>query len=368
MDSVQLEYIEQVLKSSHQHGDGPFGKKCERRLEQEFKIQRALLTCSGTAALELAAILFDIKQGDEVIMPSFTFVSTANAVILRGATPVFVDIRPDTLNLDERALDEAVTKKTRGIIPVHYAGVSCEMDTIMAFAKERGLFVLEDAAHCYGASYKGRSLGSIGDLGMISFHQTKNVGCGEGGALFINDPQYTERAEIIREKGTDRSKFLRGEIDRYSWCDLGSSYVLSDILAAVLYSQIEAKETTANRLKIFKEYEVGFRPFSEKYELRLPSIPPYCEHNAHIFYLILPSSELRDGLIAHLKSKSIASTSHYVPLHDSSTGMKYSRSVGSLPVTSNVASRLIRLPIYSQMSSAMVKIVVDEVEQFFKGV
>lgn len=368
MDSVQLEYIEQVVKSSHQHGDGLFGKKCERRLEQEFQVHMALLTCSGTAALELAALLLDLKSGDEVIMPSFTFASTANAVLLRGATPVFVDIRPDTLNLDERALDEAVTKKTRGIIPVHYAGVACEMDTIMSFAKERGLFVLEDAAHCYGARYKGKALGSIGDFGMISFHQTKNVGCGEGGVLFVNDPRYVERAEILREKGTDRSKFMRGEVDEYSWRDVGSSYVLSDILAAFLYAKLEqAHEVTTNRLRIFREYARGFQPFSEKYGLILPSIPPHCEHNAHIFYLMLPNVELRNGLILHLKSKNINAVTHYVPLHDTAIGKKCTRAVGDLPVTVNVAARLVRLPLYAQMSEGEVHNVVEEVLRFCAG-
>jgi dTDP-4-amino-4,6-dideoxygalactose transaminase len=363
----ELEYIEQAFFDTHTYGDGAFGKKCEKALEQAFQLQRALLTCSGTAALELASLLFDIKSGDEVIMPSFTFVSTANAVLLRGATPVFVDIRPDTLNLDERALDSAFTNKTRGIMPVHYAGVSCEMDSIMAFAKERNLFVLEDAAHCYGARYKGKALGTIGDLGMISFHQTKNVGCGEGGALFINDQKYIERAEIMREKGTDRSKFLRGEVDKYSWSDIGSSYVLSDILAAFLYAQMEqAQEITDNRVRIFKDYLTGFQPFAAKYGLVLPTVPAECEANGHIFYVILPNSDLRDGLINHLRGRSINAVTHYVPLHSSLAGGKYARSIGSLPVTVNAASCLIRLPSYAQMSSEEVSTVIEEVLYFLQ--
>jgi len=362
----EIEYIEQVFLDTHV--DGSFGKQCEKFLEQKFKTHKALLTCSGTAALELAALLFDLKPGDEVIMPSFTFVSTANAVLLRGATPVFVDIRPDTLNLDEQALEKAFTKKTRGILPVHYAGVSCEMDTIMSFATDRDLFVLEDAAHCYGAKYKGKALGTIGDLGMVSFHHTKNIGCGEGGVLFVSDTKYVERAEILREKGTDRSKFIRGEVDKYSWRDIGSSFVLSDILAAFLYAQLkQAQETTDNRLKIYKQYEEGFNLLSEQYGVRLPSIPEYCEHNAHIFYLMLPSNKLRDDLISHLKSRGISAVTHYVPLHNSVAGKLHTRSVGDLPVTVNAASCLVRLPLYDHMSSAEVHTVVEEVSQFLKG-
>jgi dTDP-4-amino-4,6-dideoxygalactose transaminase len=363
----ELKYITDTVVNTHTYGDGPYAKKCEQILEQKFKVNRTLLTCSGTAALELAALLLDIKPGDEIIMPSFTFVSTANAVLLRGATPVFIDIHPDTLNMNEKLLSNAITEKTRGIIPVHYAGIGCEMNAIMDFAKENKIFVLEDAAHCYGAKYQGRALGSIGNLGMISFHQTKNIGCGEGGGLFINESHYIDRAEIIREKGTDRSKFLRGDVDKYSWCDIGSSFVLSDILAAFLLAQIEQADEIINMRKhIFSEYQNNLQSFAEQYELQLPFIPQNCEHNAHIFYILLPNKKIRDNLLGHLKNKSINALTHYVPLHNSKAGGKYGRSIGKLPITVDSADRILRLPLYAQMKDAEVIQVVDEIKYFFK--
>ncbi|MBV9861818.1 MAG: dTDP-4-amino-4,6-dideoxygalactose transaminase [Alphaproteobacteria bacterium] len=346
----ELDYIRQAVENRHLSGDGPFSKRCESWLEAATGSARALLTHSCTAALEMAALLCDLTPGDEVIMPAFTFVSTANAVALRGAIPVFVDIRPDTLNLDESLIARAITPRTKAIFVVHYAGVGCAMDEIMAIADRHGLVVVEDAAQALMTTYRGRPLGGIGQLAAISFHETKNVISGEGGALLVNDPGLAARAEILREKGTNRSSFFRGEVDKYSWVDLGSSYLPSEIVAAFLYAQLEAAEAlTEPRKKAWQTYHAAFQPLEADGLLRRPVVPAECEHNGHIYYLLMPSLEERLALGRSLKARRIDGPFHYVPLDTAPAGRRFGRACGDLPVTHQVADRLLRLPLWSGM-------------------
>lgn len=362
----ELEYIGQALTSGHICGDGIYTKQCEAFFERTTGTARALLTTSCTSALEMAAILAHIGPGDEVIVPSFTFVSTANAFYVRGATPVFADIRPDTLNLDERLLPDLITEKTRAIVPVHYAGVGCEMEAIMALANSHGLMVIEDAAQAVNAYYQGRPLGSIGQFGAYSFHETKNLTCGEGGVLLVNDPAYSERAEIIREKGTNRSQFFRGQVDKYTWTDMGSSYVLADVLAAFLWAQLEAAtEIGERRRRVHETYYQHLQPLAERGLLRLPYVPTYCQSNDHMFYILLADLESRTRLIQHLKSKGIASAFHYVPLHTSKVGLSLGYGAGMLPVSEQVSDTLLRLPFHADLAAADSVEVCREIYGFF---
>lgn len=347
----EIEYIVQAVRGGHASGDGPFTQKCHRLLEDALGVPEVLLTTSCTHALEMAALLLDIQPGDEVIVPSFTFVTTANAFVLRGARPVFIDIRPDTLNMDERLLEDLITLRTKAILPVHYAGVGCEMDAICEIADRHGIPIVEDNAHGLFAKHKGRWLGTFGALATLSFHETKNFICGEGGALLINDLQYIERAEIVREKGTNRSRFFRGQVDKYTWVDLGSSYLPSDILAAYLFAQLEAKDhVLAQRKRVFETYVEHLEDWAQANGVRLPIVPSYCEQSYHMFYMLLPSLEKRQKLIAHLKSKSILSVFHYLPLHLSPMGRKWGYQEGDCPVTEDVSDRLVRLPFYNELS------------------
>jgi dTDP-4-amino-4,6-dideoxygalactose transaminase len=347
MTGKELWYIAQAHANGHLAGDGSFTKKCHAWLEARTGAHKALLTHSCTAALEMAAILADLKPGDEVIMPSYTFVSTANAFVLRGAVPVFVDIRPDTLNIDETKIEEAVTVRTRAIVPVHYAGVGCEMDTIMAIARRHNLIVIEDAAQGIMSTYKGRPLGSIGHLGCLSFHETKNVISGEGGALLVNDPALAERAEIIREKGTNRSQFFRGQVDKYTWVETGSSYLPGELIAAFLSAQMEeADEITRRRLALWGVYHQWLESLEKGERLRRPIIPKECGHNAHMYYVLLPQLQQRTNLIRELQQHSIHAVFHYVPLHSAPAGIRHGRVSGELSVTENVADRLLRLPLW----------------------
>lgn len=363
-----LEYVQQAIALRHTCGDGPFTKRCEQHLKQRFALQRALLTTSCTSALEMAGLLCDLRAGDEVILPSFTFVSTANAVALRGAVPVFVDIRPDTLNLDERLIESAITPRTRAIWVVHYAGVSCAMDEIAAIGMRHGLPIVEDAAQGVFAKYKDRWLGTIGSLGCVSFHETKNFSCGEGGALFVNDPGMSKRAEIIREKGTNRSQFLRGQVDKYTWVDIGSSYVPSDILAGFLLGQLEAMELiTDRRRQICETYVEALQPLAAEGRLRLPCVPAECQSNYHMFYILVKDVEERTSLISHLRDAAIQATFHYVPLHSSPVGERLGVSSGALPVTEKVASSLVRLPLYYDMTPQDALDVAAEIDRFYRG-
>lgn len=358
----ELRYLEQLGKSRHLAGDGSFTKWCNTWIEEQTRCTRALLTHSCTAALEMAALLLDIQPGDEVIMPSYTFVSTANAFVLRGGVPVFVDIREDTLNLDERLVEAAITERTRAIVPVHYAGVSCEMDTLLAIARKHGLKVVEDAAQGVMSSYKGRALGAIGDLGAFSFHETKNVISGEGGALLVNDPALVSRAEIIREKGTDRSRFYRGEIDKYTWQEVGSSYLPSEIIAAFLRAQLEnASQIMANRMDSWNRYHAAFANAETKGLLRRPVVPDDCVHNAHMYYVLLAEGINRQAVLDTLKREGIASVFHYVPLHSSPAGGRYGRAHGPLETTNRQAERLLRLPLWVGMAPDNVTYIVDTV-------
>jgi len=366
----ELYYIAQAVQGGHLAGDGAFTKKCDEWMEQKFDAKKVLLTHSGTAALDMCAILCDIEPGDEVIMPSFTFVSTANAFALRGARIRFIDIRPDTLNMDETLIEAAVNEKTKGIVPVHYAGVSCEMDTIMGIARQRNLLVIEDAAQGVNATYKGRYLGTIGHLGAYSFHETKNFISGEGGALVINDDQFIERAEIIREKGTNRSKFFRGEVDKYTWVDIGSSFLPSEIVSAFLYAQLEEADTiTRKRNEIFRYYSERLEPLCRRGLCHMPACPEECRHNAHLFYLLVETApDDRDRLIAHLKKKDIHAVFHYVPLHTSPMGKKMGYNEGELPVTEDMSRRLVRLPCYYELTRLDQDRVIDAISEFFGSV
>jgi dTDP-4-amino-4,6-dideoxygalactose transaminase len=352
----EIEYIVQAVRGGHASGDGPFTKKCHALLEGALGVPKVLLTTSCTHALEMAALLLDIQPGDEVIVPSFTFVTTANAFVLRGARPVFIDIRPDTLNMDERLLEDLITPRTKAILPVHYAGLGCEMDAICEIADRHGVPIVEDNAHGLFARYKGKWLGTFGALATLSFHETKNFICGEGGALLINDPQYIERAEIVREKGTNRSRFFRGQVDKYTWVDVGSSYLLSDILAAYLFAQLEAREQVlAQRKRVFEYYAEHLQDWAQSNDVRLPTVPPCCEQSYHMFYMLLPSLERRQKLIAHLKSRGILSVFHYLPLHLSPMGRKWGYQEGDCPVTEAVSDRLVRLPFYNELSPEQQK-------------
>ena len=364
MTGTELRCIEEALLSLHLSGDGCFTKKCHQWIEQTTGTKKALLTHSCTAALEMAAILADIQPGDEIIMPSYTFVSTANAFVIRGGIPVFVDIRPDTLNIDENLIEAAITKKTKAIVPVHYAGVACEMDTIMNIAKNHNLLVIEDAAQGVMGSYKGKALGTIGHMGAYSFHETKNIISGEGGALLVNDQRFIERSEIIREKGTNRSQFFRGEIDKYTWVDIGSSFLPSEIIAAFLWSQLESSQKITNqRLETWNQYHEGFKELETSNKLRRPIIPRDCSHNAHLYYILTETLEIRTELIKILQEQEIRSVFHYVPLHNSPAGKKYSKTVGSLSHTLDLSDRLVRLPLYVGVDADKV---ISSVKNYFQ--
>ena len=356
----ELDYISEAMRTGKLAGDGPFTKRCHSWLETRTGAAKAFLTHSCTGALEMAAILLDIKPGDEVIMPSYTFVSTANAFVLRGGVPVFVDIRPDTLNIDETLIEGAITSKTKAIAVVHYAGVACEMDTIMSIAKQHGLFVVEDAAQAMMSSYKGRSLGAIGHMGCLSFHETKNIISGEGGALLINDASLAERAEIIREKGTNRSRFFRGQVDKYTWCDMGSSYLPSELIAAFLMAQMEeADDITNRRMALWNTYHQTFEPLEGKGQVRRPVVSDGCEHNAHLYYLLLPNLTDRIAFIDRMRQKGISTVFHYVPLHCSPAGEKFGRSHGDLPVTVDLAERLVRLPLWVGLEEQIDRVIAE---------
>ncbi len=361
----ELAYIGEALAGRHLSGDGPFTRRCHALLEEILNGSRALLTTSCTHALELAALLLDIGPGDEVVVPSFTFVSTANAFVLRGARPVFCDIRPDTLGLDERKLESLVTSRTRAVVAVHYAGVACEMDPILELARQRNLAVVEDNAHGLFGRYRGRALGTLGVLSTLSFHETKNVFCGEGGALVLNDPGPLCRAEILREKGTDRSRFFRGEIDRYGWVDVGSSYLPSEILAAFLLAQIEARDAIQSRRRLLWErYQEGLLDWAKARGTTLPVIPPHCEIPYHIFYVLLPSAEERTQFLSHLKSRGIHAVFHYLPLHVSPMGRRFGGLLGDCPVAEDVSERLARLPLYPSLTDDEAERVIDAVRAF----
>lgn len=347
MTGKEFGYIVQAHANRHLAGDGDFTEKCNAWLEQRVGCHKALLTHSCTAALEMAAILADIQPGDEVIMPSYTFVSTANAFVLRGGVPVFVDIRLDTLNIDETRIEAAITPRTKAIVPVHYAGVGCEMDVIMDIARRHNLLVIEDAAQGIMSSYKGRALGSIGHMAALSFHETKNIISGEGGALLVNDDRFIERAEIIREKGTNRSQFFRGHVDKYTWVDIGSSYLPGEIIAAFLWAQMEEAETiTQKRLGIWQRYHDALASLETLGRVRRPVVPDGCQHNAHMYYILLETLQMRTALISKLKENGIYTVFHYVPLHSSPAGRKYGRVNGEMTNTEAVADRLLRLPLW----------------------
>lgn len=365
----ELYYIAQAVTLGNISGDGHFTMRCARLMEDRFGVGKILMTPSCTAALEMCAMLLDLKQGDEVIMPSYTFVSTATAVTRTGARPVFVDIRPDTLNIDDALIEEAITDRTRAIFPVHYAGVGCEMDRIMTIADKYGLKVAEDAAQGVNAFYDGRALGSIGHLGCYSFHETKNYISGEGGALCINDPSLVERAEIIRDKGTNRKKFFRGEVDKYTWVDQGSSYVPSEICSAFLYAQLEQLDAISQRRRrIYQHYHRQLEPMEGEGLLRLPGTPEDCESNFHMFYILLPDRETRDGLMAHLKQQGIGAVFHYVPLHSSPMGQTFGYKEGDLPVTEDLSGRLLRLPLYYEITEEEQDLVIGQVSRFLEQV
>jgi dTDP-4-amino-4,6-dideoxygalactose transaminase len=361
-------YIAQAIANRHISGDGAFSKQCHRLLERELGAERALLTTSCTHALEMTALLLDISPGDEVIFPPFTFVTTVNAFVLRGAKPVFVDVRADTLNLDETLLEDAITPRTRAIVVVHYAGVGCEMDAIMEISRRHAIPVVEDNAHGLFGAYRGRLLGSFGAMSTLSFHETKNFSCGEGGALIINDPRYVERAEIIREKGTDRSKFFRGQVDKYGWVDVGSSYLPSDMLAAFLLAQLEAREKIQTRRQMIWEiYASELGEWAKGCNIRLPFIPSHCDQTYHMFYLLMPTLEQRQKFIRHLTSHGITAVFHYQPLHLSAMGQKFGGRVGEHPVTERVSDQLVRLPMHFGLTADEQARVVDTIHRFDGG-
>lgn len=362
----ETEYMTKAIQNHKISGDGEFTKKCNKWIEDKTGTAKALLTTSCTHATEMAALLADIKPGDEVIMPSYTFVSTADAFVLRGATAVFVDIRPDTMNIDETLIEDAITDKTRAIVPVHYAGVSCEMDTIMDIAKRHNLLVIEDAAQGVMASYKGKALGSIGDYGCYSFHETKNYSMGEGGALLIRDREHVERAEIIREKGTDRSKYFRGQVDKYRWQEFGSSYLPSELNVAYLYAQLEmADQINEARLARWNEYYKLLTPLAQAGKIELPVVPEGCVHNAHMFYIKTADEHERQELINYLKERDILAVYHYVPLHSAPAGIKYGRFNGEDVYTTKESERLLRLPMYYGLTAEEAAFVADQVKEFY---
>ena len=359
----EFTHIQEAVAAGQLAGNGRFTRQCQAWLERRTGAPRVLLTQSCTAALEMTALLIDLGPGDEVIMPSFTFVSTANAFVLRGARPVFVDIRPDTLNIDERAVEAAITPRTKAIIVVHYAGVACEMDSLLDIAARHGLVVIEDAAHALMSRYKGRPLGGFGHLATFSFHETKNVISGEGGALVINDPRFVERAEIIWEKGTNRSQFSRGKVDKYTWMDIGSSFLPGELTAAFLWAQLEEAEAiTARRLEVWNRYRQACTAL-EALGLRAPVIPAGCDHNAHLFYLLVPVAAQRNDILADLNARGVNAVFHYVPLHSSPAGQRYGRAVGSMRVTDDCSARLIRLPLWIGMDEAASQHVIDRLQE-----
>ncbi len=364
-EGLEQVYVTQAMSSGHISGEGPYSKKCQSLLESTLGVKKALLTTSCTHALEMAALLLDFEPGQEVIIPSFTFVSTANAFVLHGARPSFIDIRPDTLNLDETLLEKVRTRKTRAVVPVHYAGVGCEMKAIRNFADRYGLVVIEDNAHGLFAKYGQAYLGTLGELATLSFHETKNFTCGEGGALLINDSRFIDRAEIIREKGTNRSRFFRGEVDKYTWVDLGSSYLPSDILAAFLFGQFEARQKIqVKRKAIWEFYAQSLKDWAQRHAVRLPAIPDSCQQNYHMFYLLLPSPSSQQAFIQHLKGRGILSVFHYLPLHLSTMGSRFGGKVGDCPVTEDVSRRLVRLPFYCGLSPVDRQSVVEAILDF----
>lgn len=364
----ELHYIAEAVTRGNIAGDGYFTKKCAELFQERFSITKVLMTPSCTAALEMAAILCDFQPGDEVIVPSYTFVSTVSAFVREGAKPVFVDIRPDTLNLDESQVEAAITDRTIAIVPVHYAGVGCEMDRIMELAERYGLLVIEDAAQGVNAAYKGRALGSIGHLATFSFHETKNYICGEGGALCINDPQFIERAEIIRDKGTNRQRFFRGEVDKYTWVDVGSSYVPSEICSAFLYGQLEMLEPIAQRRQeVFDSYIRLLAPLADQGLLQLPQIPSDCQSNYHMFYILLPSHGVRDSLMGQLRTEDITAVFHYIPLHNSPMGVEFGTSELELPVTEELSGRLLRLPLFFNITDEEVKRVATRIGEILQS-
>lgn len=364
MSGRELQYITEAHQNGSLAGDGPFTKRCHQWLEERVGCPKALLTHSCTAALEMTALLLDIQPGDEIIMPSYTFVSTANAFVLRGGVPVFIDIREDTLNINEQLIESAITPRTRAIVAVHYAGVACEMDTILDIARRHGLKVVEDAAQGVMSQYKGRALGGIGDLGAYSFHETKNVISGEGGALLVNNPEFVLRAEIIREKGTDRSRFFRGEVDKYTWQEVGSSFLPGELIAAFLYAQLEeAEQITQKRMHSWQRYHELLEPLEAERILRRPVVPEDCRHNAHMYYVLLDSKIERQTIINELKRNNIWSVFHYVPLHSSPAGQRYGRTHGSLDVTNLQSERLLRLPLWVGLTDAQQEKVIDILQQ-----
>jgi dTDP-4-amino-4,6-dideoxygalactose transaminase len=361
----ELLYLAESITAGHTSSDGRFTKRCRELLEAEFAVPAVLLTTSCTDALEMAALLLNIHPGDEVILPSFTFVSTVNAFVLRGAIPIFVDVRPDTLNMDERRIEPLITSRTKAIVVVHYAGVSCEMDAIEALAKERKITIIEDNAHGVFGRYRGRYLGTFGALATLSFHETKNLTCGEGGALVVNDENLLERAEIIRDKGTNRKRFLRGQVDKYTWVDVGSSFGLSDILAAYLFAQLEKREEIQRtRHRIWHNYFSSLGEWAIAHNVRLPSVPLHCDQAYHMFYIILPSFEIRQGLIEHMKARGILSVFHYLPLHLSDLGRRYGGRPGQCPVTEEFSDRWLRLPFYNSLSDDEQGDVVSAIASF----
>jgi dTDP-4-amino-4,6-dideoxygalactose transaminase len=361
----ELGYIAEAIANGHISGDGPFTKKVHEVLEASLGIQKALLTTSCTHALDMMAILLDIQPGDEVILPDFTFVSTVNAFVLRGARPVFVDIHPDTLNLDESKLEALITPRTKAIVTVHYAGVGCEMDAILEIANRHGISVLEDNAHGLFGKYKGKYLGTFGVMSAQSFHETKNFTSGEGGALLINEPRYIERAEIIREKGTNRARFFRGQVDKYTWVDIGSSYLPSDILAAFLYAQLEQRDKIqSHRQRVWQTYQIGLGGWAQAHGVRLPYVPQHCEQSYHLFYLLLPDLETRQRFIEHLRGRDIYAVFHYLPLHLSKMGLKYGGQAGDCPITERVSDQLVRLPFYNSLTSSDQERVLEAIIDF----
>jgi len=361
----EYKYIKQTLDEKHISGDGIFTKRVHKLLEEQLGVEKVLLTTSCTHALEMTAILLDIKPGDEVIVPSFTFVSTVNAFVIRGAHPVFIDIRQDTLNLDETQLEGLITNKTKVVIPVHYAGVGCEMDVILPLTKQHDISVVEDNAHGLFGKYKGKNLGTFGNFATQSFHETKNFTSGEGGALLINDTKYLERAEIIREKGTNRSRFFRGQIDKYTWIDIGSSFLPSDILAAFLFAQLEKREMIQEkRKKLWEYYHTHLSNWANTNSIKQPYIPAHCEQTYHMYYLLCPSLEVRQALIKYLKSNNVHSVFHYLPLHISEMGMKFGGRKGDCPITEDISDRLLRLPFYYQLSESDQNRVIDLLQSF----
>jgi dTDP-4-amino-4,6-dideoxygalactose transaminase len=361
----ELEYLRDAIARGHLSGDGEYTHRCQQVLEELHPGSRVLLTTSCTHALELCALLLDVGPGDEVILPSFTFASTANAFVLRGAMPVFVDVRPDTLNLDESGLAARLTARTRAIVVVHYAGVACEMDTISALARERSITIVEDNAHGLLGGYRGKPLGTFGAVTALSFHETKNITCGEGGALLVNDPDLVARAEILREKGTDRSRFFRGEVDRYGWIDLGSSYLPSELTAAFLLGQLEARQKIQKlRRRIWKRYREGLADWANRRGVQLPVVPVHCRHPYHLFYLLHPNPGQRQALIAHLRQRGVQAVIHYLPLHDSVMGVRFGGRRGDCPVSESSSDRILRLPLYPSLGAADVDRVIEAVRAF----